>query len=73
MFGLGGPEFILLFIIFMPLILIIWALVDVLKSEFTGNNKIVWVLVVIFLPLLGPLLYFGIGRELAPQTCNTWI
>jgi hypothetical protein len=63
MFGLGGPEFVLLFIIFMPLILIIWALVDVLKSEFTGNNKIVWALVVIFLPLLGPLLYFGIGRN----------
>jgi len=61
MFGLGVQELIILFFIFLPLILIISALVDILKSEFTGNNKIVWVLVVMFLPLLGSILYFVIG------------
>ena len=61
MFGLGVQELIILFFIFLPLILIISALVDILKSEFTGNNKIVWVLVVLFLPLLGSILYFVIG------------
>jgi hypothetical protein len=63
MFGLGVQELIILFFIFLPLILIISALVDILKSEFTGNNKIVWVLVVMFLPLLGSILYFVIGRN----------
>ena len=63
MFGLGVQELIILFFIFLPLILIISALVDILKSEFTGNNKIVWVLVVMFLPLLGSVLYFVIGRN----------
>ena len=56
-------SLILFLIILSAPILIIWALVDILKSEFSGNNKIIWVLVVIFLPLLGSLLYIGIGRS----------
>jgi len=38
------------------------ALVDILKSEFTGYNKIVWVLVVLFTNFFGAILYFLIGR-----------
>lgn len=43
--------------------LFIYCLVDVLKSEFTGTNKIVWLLAVFFLPLLGSILYLFIGRK----------
>ena len=63
MFGLGGGEFVFIFMILFVPILIISALVDILRSEFKGNNKIAWVLVVLFLPFLGSLLYFGIGRS----------
>ncbi len=45
------------------LILMIIALVDILKSNFHGKNKIVWVIVVILLPFLGSILYFIIGRK----------
>ncbi len=41
----------------------LWALVDILRSEFTGSNKIVWLIAVILLPLLGAVLYWFIGRE----------
>ena len=41
----------------------IWALIDILKSEFTSTNKIIWLLVVFFLSLLGVLLYYFIGRK----------
>ena len=41
----------------------LWVLIDILKSEFTGLNKIVWLLAVILLPLLGAVLYWFIGRE----------
>ncbi|SNB44982.1 Phospholipase_D-nuclease N-terminal [Geobacter sp. DSM 9736] len=41
----------------------LWALVDILRHEFSGNNKLIWLLVVISLPLLGVLLYWFIGRE----------
>ena len=39
------------------------ALVDILRSDFQGNDKVVWVIVVIFFPLLGSILYFIIGRS----------
>ena len=61
MFGIGLPEFIVLFVLFLPVWLI--ALVDVLRSEFTGSNKIVWLIVVILLPFVGPIAYFFIGRK----------
>jgi heme/copper-type cytochrome/quinol oxidase subunit 1 len=45
--------------------IIIWfnALVDILKSDFEGDNKMVWLLIVIFLFVLGALLYFSIGKS----------
>ena len=51
--------FFLLFILILPLI----ALVDILKSNFEGNNKLIWVIVVIFLSAVGALLYWLIGRK----------
>lgn len=44
-------------------VLFIWALVDILKNEFTGYNKIIWILLVLFLPALGTILYLLIGRK----------
>jgi len=63
--GLGGLEIliILMFPLF-TLILWVWALVDLLRSSFADQtNKLIWTLVIIFLPLLGALLYFWIGQE----------
>ena len=61
MIGPIGPmELIFLGILLLPWII---ALVDILRSEFTGSNKIVWLLVVIFLPVIGFLLYFLIGTK----------
>ena len=47
------------------LIFALWAfcLIDILKNKFEGNDKLIWTLVVIFLPGLGALLYFFIGRK----------
>ncbi len=59
---LGLAElFLLLFLLVVPLWII--ALVDVLKSDFKGNEKLVWLLVVIFVPFIGSLCYFFIGRK----------
>jgi len=41
----------------------VWALVDILRSEFVGLNKLIWLALVIFLPLIGVILYYFIGRE----------
>ena len=41
----------------------LWSLIDILKSNFEGSGKIVWLLVVFFLSLLGSILYLFIGRK----------
>ncbi|MFL1011786.1 PLD nuclease N-terminal domain-containing protein [Flavisericum labens] len=38
------------------------ALINILKNQFNSNDKMIWVLVVLFLPFFGPILYFIIGR-----------
>ena len=50
--------------ILLPSILWIIALIDILKSDFRDTNgKIIWALVVIFLPVIGSILYFLIGKS----------
>jgi len=48
----------------------IWALIDILKNEFTGLNKLIWFLLVVFLPLLGVICYYFIGmkQKLPPKS-----
>lgn len=59
MFGLIEILLILFIVMLVPLI----ALIDILRSNFEQNDKLIWVLVVIFLPLIGSILYFIIGRK----------
>lgn len=68
----GPTELLVLFIIFgLPVLVILAALIDILKSEFqVQQNKLIWVLVTIFLPLLGAILYFLIGRSQRTQQPN---
>jgi hypothetical protein len=54
---------LILVVLFLGVLPTIIALVDILKSEFKGNNKIVWILVVLFTNFFGAILYFLIGRE----------
>jgi hypothetical protein len=56
---------IFLLLIFLPFII---AFIDILRSEFSGNNKIVWLLAVIFVPFIGAVAYLMIGRK---QKINT--
>jgi hypothetical protein len=63
--GMIGPLqwIIILIAVFLWIIPTIIALIDILRSKFNGNDKIVWVLVVLFLNLIGAILYFTIGRK----------
>ena len=46
-------------IVILPLI----ALIDLLRSRFANNDKLIWIIVVLFLPCIGSILYFTIGRK----------
>ena len=53
-----------LFIILLPSVLWIFAIIDILKSNFKDStNKIIWVLIVLLLPVLGSILYFIFGGQ----------
>lgn len=50
-------------VIILDLILIITALVHVLRHpNYKIGNKAIWIIVVLFISLVGPILYFTIGR-----------
>jgi H+/Cl- antiporter ClcA len=40
-----------------------WSLVDIIRNRFVGHEKIVWLIVVIFVPVLGAVLYGLIGHD----------
>ena len=64
-FGMLGFGMLFMFLFWIAsIVLWISALIDILKSDFRGgSDKIVWLLVVVFLPLLGAILYFTIGKN----------
>jgi hypothetical protein len=63
-FPSGGEWIFILaalgFIVLFPLI----ALIDILRNDFRGSNdKVIWVIIVLFIPILGSVLYYWIGTE----------
>lgn len=63
LFLFGGGILITLFVILFILLLPLLALISALMNDFPGNEKILWVLIILFLPFLGSVLYFLIGRN----------
>jgi hypothetical protein len=55
----GFIEIILMLVILCIVVLLpLIALIDILKSKFQGNDAILMALIVIFVPLFGPIIYF---------------
>jgi len=52
------------------LVLLLWALVDAIKSDNEPVIKLIWVLVILFMPFLGSLIYLVAGRK-KPKTVKT--
>lgn len=45
------------------LVLDIVVILDILKSNKDTEKKVLWIVVVVFLPLLGPIIYYLVGRK----------
>ena len=45
------------------LLLVIIALVSCIRSEKTNGPKWMWILIILFINIIGPVLYFVIGRR----------
>jgi len=69
----GGEIFVLAaMLFFVPLALLamvfwIWMLVHAITNRgLTDTEKIIWVLVIVFVHFIGALIYFFVGRPKAP-------
>jgi len=65
-----NADFGMLFAILIPILviqlgLLVWALYDLTRPtrRVKGDSKVVWALVIIFINVIGPILYFLVGRE----------
>lgn len=61
-----GPSFLLIIsaISFIYLILMIYSIVDVIRSEFKDPSmKLIWIIVIVFPQLIGTLVYLIIGKS----------
>ena len=73
LFNLAGGEIILILalLVLAPLALLslvfwIWMLIHAIQNKgLTDTEKIIWVLVIVFLHVLGALIYFFVGRPKA--------
>jgi hypothetical protein len=46
------------------IVLLFIAIIDLDRRQYvTGNNKLVWVLVIVFIGIIGPIVYFLFGRR----------
>ena len=50
-------------LVIIQLTLIVIALIDLNKRPATRGPRWLWVLIILFVNLIGPLLYFVVGRE----------
>ncbi|RZL47335.1 MAG: hypothetical protein EOP00_12275 [Pedobacter sp.] len=73
--NLGGAEIgIILAIVAIPFLLIVYCIVDILKSEFkTGIMKLVFLALVLFAPFIGSIIYLVIRKDyIQPKNPNNF-
>ena len=61
--GVGALMIVFWAIAIIGTIFVVWMLIDCLTSSLPTNEKILWTLVIIFLHLLGALIYFFVKRS----------
>jgi hypothetical protein len=48
---------------FLILIIDVIVIIDILKSNKDTEKKVLWIIAVVFLPVLGPILYYVMGKK----------
>ena len=71
--NMGGAEIgLILAIVAVPFLLIIYCIVDILRSEFkTGLMKLVFLALVLFAPFIGSIIYLVIRKDYLKPKSNT--
>ena len=62
--GLGAAEIFLLLVAIAYWGLLIFCLIDVVRANFKDSTtKLLWVVIILFAPFIGSVLYLAIGRK----------
>lgn len=56
--GIGG-----LVLAIIAVSLAIWAILDVIRASIAMNYRLLWIVLVILFPIVGPLIYFFKGKK----------
>lgn len=60
----SGGLIVWTFLIMLTLLLPILAVISLLRSEYRDSTtKLIWLIIILFVPLVGSVLYFIIGRK----------
>ena len=55
----GGAEWILVLLGLFMLALPIWAIVDIIRSDFKQpDNRLLWIILIILVPIIGSIIYY---------------
>ena len=59
--GIIGIQEIIVFLIFFLIPILVF--VDIVRSKFSGNMQLIWVIIVLLFNVIGSILYFIVGRN----------
>ena len=68
--NIGALELALIAAVAVPFLLVLYSLIDILRSDFkTPNNKWLFLILVLFVPFIGSIAYFILRRNyIKPKT-----
>ena len=69
-----APYGLLIWQVFLILLIGLWvySLIDLLRSSFKRNDKLIWLLALLFIPILGAVLYLIIGKKQKIDKASTF-
>ncbi|MDN3203930.1 PLD nuclease N-terminal domain-containing protein [Algoriphagus sediminis] len=69
--GIGTLIFFILGLIYS--VVWVYCLIDIIRSDFKDSNmKIIWILVILFAQLVGPIAYLLMGKSTKISTTNPY-
>ena len=54
-------------VVIIQLVLLITALVSLVKKQVPGSDKALWAILIIFVNIIGPIIYFAVGSNMLDQ------
>ena len=69
-----APYGLLIWQVFLILLIGLWvySLIDLLRSSFKKNDKLIWLLALLFIPILGAVFYLIIGKKQKIDKASTF-